>query len=195
MYLSVVKPDFTNLHVINSLMNEQDMHRNVQSLFQTSRKDGNILYRYLKSSDINRSLICIQSDEQPKSVNGLEVISSINVDDRNKKITENQEIAFDVLVHPTVGKSGKHFVIASYEERLNWFYKQGMKHGFEIKKIQEVSTVNKHLKHDKYTDSTNMIGYHYKGILKVTDLNEFMKVYHTGLGRGKAYGYGMFMLT
>ena len=37
-------------------------------------------------------------------------------------------------------------------------------------------------------------GYRYVGTLSVQDVDLFKKAYETGIGRDKAYGYGMLML-
>lgn len=194
MYLSMVKLDFRCVNVARSLWNEQDMHRNVLALFDSNREDGHILYRYIPSVDIDRSVLCVQSDMPPKSVDGLNVVSSVNVDERNAKLHVGVCVRFDVLLRPMWGHKGKHSVIRTQDERLEWVKNQGVKNGFEIEKINEISGIRKSMKHDTHSQTIGVNGYRYAGILRVIDVDKFMHVYTCGLGRGKAYGYGMLML-
>lgn len=66
MYLSIVQPDFSQVNVARALVNEQDMHRNIQAMFNLDRQTANVLYRTIPSKDMRRSVICVQSDAIPK---------------------------------------------------------------------------------------------------------------------------------
>ena len=49
MYLSIVQPDFSRVNVARALINEQDMHRNIQAMFSLDRQTANVLYRTIPS--------------------------------------------------------------------------------------------------------------------------------------------------
>ena len=57
MYLSIVQPDFSRVNVAWALINEQDMHRNIQAMFNLDRQTANVLYRTIPSKDMRRSVI------------------------------------------------------------------------------------------------------------------------------------------
>ena len=56
MYLSIVQPDFSRVNVARALINEQDMHRNIQAMFNLYGQTANVLYRTIPSKDMRRSV-------------------------------------------------------------------------------------------------------------------------------------------
>ena len=43
MYLSIVQPDLSQVNAARAMTNEQDMHRNIQALFDSDRQSINVL--------------------------------------------------------------------------------------------------------------------------------------------------------
>ena len=76
--------------------------------------------------------------------------------------------------------------------RVEWVGTLAEKHGFEIITLSEVSRIQKTMFHSG-AKSGRVDGYRYIGSLLVKDADLFKKAYETGIGRDKAYGYGMLM--
>lgn len=193
MYLSIVQPDFSQVNVARSMTNEQDMHRNIQALFDSDRQSINVLYRFIPSKDIRRAVICVQSDVMPTSTTDLKVISCMDAKERISLIKTGMVLKFDVLLRPVKRHQGRSTLIRDMESRIEWIEKLGQKYGFKIETIREVLRIQKTMFHSG-TKTGRVDGYRYVGTLSVVDADLFKKSYETGIGRDKAYGYGMLML-
>lgn len=193
MYLSIVQPDFGQVNAARAMTNEQDMHRNVQALFDSDRKSINVLYRFIPSKDIRRAVICVQSDIMPTSTSDLKVLSCMDARERISLIKAGMVLKFDVLLRPVKRHLGRSTLIRDMESRIEWIEKLGQKYGFKIETIKEVSRIQKTMFHTG-TKTGRVDGYRYVGALSVVDADLFKKAYETGIGRDKAYGYGMLML-
>lgn len=193
MYLSIVQPDFSKVNVARAMTNEQDMHRNIQALFDSDRKSINVLYRFIPSKDIRKSVICVQSDIMPTSTSDLKVLSCTDARERISLIKTGVRLKYDVLLRPVKRHQGRSALIRDVTSRVEWVRSLAQKYGFEIVTISEVSQIQKTTFHCG-TKSGRVDGYRYVGTLSVQDADLFKKAYETGIGRDKAYGYGMLML-
>ena len=193
MYLSIVQPDFSKVNAARAMTNEQDMHRNIQALFDSDRKSINVLYRFIPSKDIRRAVICVQSDIMPTSTSDLKVLSCTDANERISLIKAGMVLKFDVLLRPVKRHEGRSTLIRDIESRIKWVEMLGQKYGFKIETIREVSRIQKTMFHSG-SKTGRVDGYRYVGTLSVQDADLFKKAYETGIGRDKAYGYGMLML-
>lgn len=193
MYLSVVQPDFSQVNMARALINEQDMHRNIQAMFSLDRQTANVLYRTIPSKDMRRSVICLQSDVVPKDTDDIKVITCVNADDRVAKVKDNMVIAFDVLLRPAKRHEGKSTLIRDKDERIQWVKALGAKYGFTVRTMNELSQIKKNIYHTG-TRAGRIDGWRYTGTLVVDHAETFKKAYITGIGRDKSYGFGMLML-
>ena len=193
MYLSIVQPDFSQVNTARSMTNEQDMHRNIQALFDSDRQSINALYRFIPSKDIRSAVICVQSDIMPTSTSDLKVISCTDASERISLIKAGMVLKFDVLLRPVKRHEGRSTLIRDMKSRIEWVEMLGQKYGFKIETIREVLRIQKTVFHSG-TKTGRVDGYRYVGTLSVQDADLFKKAYETGIGRDKAYGYGMLML-
>ena len=193
MYLSIVQPDFSKVNAARAMTNEQDMHRNIQALFDSDRKSINVLYRFIPSKDIRRAVICVQSDIMPTSTSDLKVLSCTDASERISHIKTGMFLKYDVLLRPVKRHEGRSTLIRDAMSRVEWVGTLAEKYGFEIVTIREVSRIQKTVFHSG-EKSGRVDGYRYEGSLLVKDVALFKKAYETGIGRDKAYGYGMLML-
>lgn len=193
MYLSIVQPDFSKVNAARAMTNEQDMHRNIQALFDSDRKSINVLYRFIPSKDIRGAVICVQSDIMPTSTSDLKVLSCTDASERISHIKTGMFLKYDVLLRPVKRHEGRSTLIRDAMSRVEWVGTLAEKYGFEIATIREVSRIQKTVFHSG-EKSGRVDGYRYEGSLLVKDADLFKKAYETGIGRDKAYGYGMLML-
>lgn len=193
MYLSIVQPDFSKVNAARAMTNEQDMHRNIQALFDSDRKSINVLYRFIPSKDIRGAVICVQSDIMPTSTSDLKVLSCTDASERISHIKTGMFLKYDVLLRPVKRHEGRSTLIRDAMSRVEWVGTLAEKYGFEIVTIREVSRIQKTVFHSG-EKSGRVDGYRYEGSLLVKDVDLFKKAYETGIGRDKAYGYGMLML-
>ena len=120
MYLSIVQPDFSQVNAARAMTNEQDMHRNIQALFDSDRQSINVLYRFIPSKDIRRAVICVQSDVTPTSTSDLKVISCVDARERISFIKKGMLLRYDVLLRPVKRHDGRSTLIRDKKSRTEW---------------------------------------------------------------------------
>ena len=194
MYLSIVNPKLTFASVRGE-DNAQEAHKNVQSMFSMKREDGNILFCKAPTK-LMPYRILVQSDIAPESTENMTVMKCRNVDEWNASLKNGTYLRFSVLARPMKGNNSRHTPLYGEEEQMQWFIRQAEKNGFDVEKLQMGREEVKPFRHDrkKNTKRITLNGRYYNGVLKITDIEKFNYVYRHGLGRGKAYGFGMMML-
>ncbi|MCU5787333.1 type I-E CRISPR-associated protein Cas6/Cse3/CasE [Alloalcanivorax marinus] len=76
-----------------------------------------------------------------------------------------------------------------------WLAGQGEKHGFVLRGAPEISGYRQHsLGRKKQTKPIQFSGVDYNGTLEITDAEAFGTCVAQGLGRSKAFGFGMMMI-
>lgn len=193
MYLSVITPMMTS-NTMRAMDNEQDMHKNVVAMFGTRREDVNALYRKQQCREMPFFKVLVQSDVKPVSTKDMMVGNVVCIDEWNATLTNGTRVKFTVTARPMKGNKGKHTPLKTHEECMEWFERQGNEHGFRTVVVSGRPVNGTNFRHDKNSQRINLGGYTYSGILEITDIEKFNDVYSKGLGRGKAYGYGMLML-
>lgn len=78
-----------------------------------------------------------------------------------------------------------------FDGRRDWLGRQGERHGFTLEGEIEVSTQAIRIAHHGNMIIDRSI---FQGQLRVTDHTAFAQAYATGIGRNKAYGYGLIQL-
>lgn len=86
------------------------------------------------------------------------------------------------------------------EQYKDWFLAQGEKHGFSVQLVDRVGDVTvwgyKQKSEEKQQSKQHLrfTGQNLQGHLQVTDVTQFSEIYQKGLGRGKAFGFGLLSL-
>lgn len=197
MYL--IKAELDRREARGLLSDCQQMHRFITGFFGTDRQSGQILYR----TNLVQNKLCIYLYSQAPA----EHIPN-NCELQQRDITSwldgmeaGQLWSFDLIAAPTkkVGAEGKknsqRRILRLPQERQEWLERKAEQNGFAILQTQELEQLHICGRHkaDKggvmYHDA-----YHYQGILQITDGEAFRKAMQTGIGSGKAYGFGMMMV-
>lgn len=197
MYL--IKAELDRREARGLLADCQQMHRFITGFFGTDRQSGQILYR----TNLVQNKLCIYLYSQTPA----EHIPN-NCELQQRDITSwldgmeaGQLWSFDLIAAPTkkVGAEGKknsqRRILRLPRERQEWLERKAEQNGFAILQVQELEQLHICGRHkaDKggvmYHDA-----YHYQGILQITDGEAFRRAMQTGIGSGKAYGFGMMMV-
>lgn len=207
MYLSKVEIDRKSQTAREMLSNRQQMHRFVTEMFckdlatpfvEQTRQTSKALYRTFISG--NKLNIYIYSH------NTIEKAPFCNVQTRDlsgwlNRMKEGQVWNFDIIASPCkkVQVEGKKNCsrrsLRLPEERQNWLERKAAQFGFEIIDYTECEHVNVVAKHeDERIGETKLYGFHYQGVLRITDADAFRNALEFGIGPGKAYGFGMMMV-
>ena len=111
-----------------------------------------------------------------------------------KVINTGKAFRFNVIANPVRTTKGKKHPITNKNERIDWLKMKFESNGAEIifNSCDEIRAAPIHMIHS-YGKGTITV-YQYSGILRITDSEKFIELFHKGLGRGKAYGCGLIQL-
>ena len=183
------------------ITDDYSLHRVVYSLFEDRRseaeKNASVPSGFLyadKGGDSNGRLILLLSDREPrKPEHG--VLESKLVD--NKFLTFDR-YRFEVVINPTKrdNKSRKIIALRDRDEIASWFiYKAPASWGFTVHS-PTLQVKNLQVKQFfKQTHSVTHGGAELSGELEVVDRSLFIKSFQQGIGRGRAFGFGLLQIA
>jgi CRISPR system Cascade subunit CasE len=165
------------------------IHKLIYSLFPGDTRD--FLFSEIEGGYQERRVL-ILSQNQPLIPEAGEISS--------KKVPENllsyERYGFQVQLNPVIRTNGetKCIPIIGEEALRTWFLSRQEDWGFIVDPdsleifdlgIQEFQSASKKVIHNKAT---------FRGIMNVSDRNLFQHSFTCGIGRGKAFGFGLLQL-
>ena len=202
MYLTKIELDLGNRTVRAALGDCQMMHRLLNSLFDRSREDAQLLYRVRNGG--RNCAVYLYSDGQlirEKLLSFMALAGERDVSAWVSAMTEGQRIRFDLLTMPCKkvvqenSKNSRRRVLRTVDERMAWLARKASQNGFEILSVRELDSSGFSGNHKaEQGGRMNWDAYHYIGILEIRDVSAFQKALSGGIGPGKAYGLGMILL-
>ena len=208
MYISQVEIDLKNRRKIRDLTHLGAYHNWVEMSFpeEINKKErSRKLWRIDRIGD--RTFLLIVSEVKPD----LKVLEKYGVDNtaRTKdyekfleKLKEGQTLRFRVALNPVISKMdentrgrGKIYPCYNIEDQRKFFLDRSLKNGFELEDedFQIVERAHPLLK-KKGMRNVKLNKVVYEGKLKIKDRERFIKTLKEGMGREKAYGFGMMTL-
>lgn len=202
MYLSKIGFVLNDRGIQAALADCQKMHQLVTSFFGTDRKSSNILYRV--RMDCGQYAIYLYSDtpiDASKIPHPMTLIGQKNISSWADGMQEGVTKHFDLLALPTKKvpsegrKNSQRRVLKTTQERLEWMQRKAEQFGFQFLAVNELEHVRQIGKHLSASGRMYFDGYRYQGILQITDAEKFQDALRFGIGAGKAYGFGMLLLS
>jgi CRISPR system Cascade subunit CasE len=183
------------------ITDDYSLHRVVYSLFEDRRteeeKNASVPSGFLyadKGGDSNGRLILLLSDQEPrKPEHGM--LESKPVDE---KFLAFDRYRFDVLINPTKrdNKSRKIIALRDRDEIAEWFInKAPASWGFTVSSATLQVKILQVKKFVKQAHSVTHGGAELTGELEVVDRSLFIKSFQQGIGRGKAFGFGLLQIA
>ena len=111
----------------------------------------------------------------------------------NDDFLEHDLYRFSILVNPCRMQDGKRVGITNESEICAWFNRHANISGFEVKKME--------INHPKITKfkkggrTISYLGVKLNGLLEVRNRNKFKNTFAKGIGKGRAFGYGLLQLS
>ncbi len=197
MYL--IKVELDRREARGLLADCQQMHRFITGFFGTDRQSGQILYR----TNLIQNKLCIYLYAQSPAEH---IPDNCQVQQRDitawlDSMEEGHLWSFDLIAAPTKKvvcdgkKNSQRRILRQPQERREWLERKAQQNGFAIIQVQEQEQIHVSGRHK--TDKGGMMyhdGYHYQGILQITDADAFCHALQNGIGSGKSYGFGMMMV-
>ena len=169
------------------------IHKAVYSLFpEIPGATRDFLY-VDKGGDFQYRQILILSERQPE----IPETGTIESKRIPEAFLEFERYGFEVHINPVKREkeTGAIVPIRGTTELLNWFLRKSPTFGFEVDEkslsvqdvgIQEFEKDGKHILHGKAT---------FIGRMRVTDKEAFITSFKSGIGRAKAFGFGLLQIV
>ena len=214
MYFSRVEVDSKNRQKLSNLSHLGAYHNWVESAFTSERKeevDGHRNRHLWRLEELNgKQYLLIVSANRP-NLDALEsygVVGSAmtkNYDNFLNRLHEDEMFRFKLVANPTLKKAVKgqkqgRIIPVQPSKIAAWILNKQNQFGFKIEKdtfqnyqLQVTHKGKKLLYHKKDNNGKQVLlsEVTYEGILKVTNTKKFKEALISGIGREKAYGFGL----
>jgi len=196
MYLSLLVLNTRSRAARSDLADRYELHRTLMSAFPADLpEDERMLYRVEDQRPGQLVTVLVQSRHEPlwhevsrlalhdylaQEANVRRVAPTINTGDSKQ---------FRLQVNPTVKREGKRHAIYAEDALLEWLQRKSQTHGFTVDPLNVV-TVKLGKKHGKRRQQT-WHAVQFDGRLQVTDATAFTETLISGIGSGKAFGFGL----
>jgi CRISPR system Cascade subunit CasE len=187
MIASILKLNRQDIKALGRNVDEYSYHKLVYTLFPGNERD--FLYVDQGGRYGERSILVL-SKRHPVEPEIGEVYT--------KQVPENflsyNFYAFEVRLNPVKRKDRAATAVTGREELAKWFLSRQEQWGFEADP-DRLEIINTGIQQFRKGDS--VITHNaatFRGILKVTEKDSFSHSFTKGLGRGKAFGFGLLQL-
>jgi len=200
-YASVLKLSRADINVLK-IRDAYGLHRVVYGLFEetrtTSQKQASVPSGIVyadKGGDFNTRQILMLSDRKPHQTPQFGTVETRLV---TEAFLQHTHYAFEVTLNPSKrdNQTGKIVPMRSREEVAQWFRERAEKSwGFRVNAenlqtekigVQVFAKEGSTITHGSAT---------LKGELHVTDSDTFRKSFLQGIGRGRAFGFGLLQIV
>ena len=183
-----------------ALTNAQELHRDVQRMFGTSRAEESVLYRVVTSQ--NEICLYVQSKSapvwDPAHCGHLRMVYSRDFDEVIDSIIERGWAPFNLMCYPSVRKCSSSDTpsnrtrIQDYAGRVDWLRSRFERGGCELMNYSESTQTNRVIRQGTQFDLNCSV---VEGSMGITDPDAFREMLKAGVGPEKAYGCGMLMVV
>lgn len=188
MIVSTLTLDRADIKAL-SIFDDYSLHRVVYTLFPQNKRDF-LFYDLGGNRDFRKILIL--SENQPQvPANG-----SIESKNLPENFLQHSTYAFQVLLNPVRRKADDKTLlpIKGQDDLKRWFLTKESAWGFKVNPTTlEVSETGVQVI-EKGNNKITLNRAKFRGILEVTDQNRFEFIFCNGLGKAKAFGFGLLQL-
>ncbi|MDY0247399.1 MAG: type I-E CRISPR-associated protein Cas6/Cse3/CasE [Methanosarcina mazei] len=210
MYLSRVEINPRRRDTMQALASPEVLHATVMASFPAMQKEGNdrILWRV---DELDPSTyVLVQSQIKPDFTHIIEQFGwpesgqrwdTVEYDNFLMGIKDGDVRKFRIRANPTrsikqsdeKNARGKVCQHITAEQQLQWFIEKSRKCGFSVEGPgQDVKIMSRdNLKFRNKNNCITLAATVFEGTLRVEDASTFVDTIKNGLGRAKAYGFGM----
>ena len=190
MYYIVAQMDLESPSIRHALSDVQDLHRNIQALFDKKRSESKALFR------VEGNQIFISSEKKPviQAKNGIKIKSIREME----PVKKGQVYVFNILTQPYKKHNSKRIPLKDKNKRIDWLNEKISEKGVFITEIREQGnrTIKSKIKSsNNKRDNFVLKAYQYFGVLVVMDAELFQNALRDGFGASKAYGLGLLTLV
>jgi len=200
-YASVLRLSRSDVKVLK-ITDAYSLHKQVYSLFEDIRSDqekansqsSGILW-VDKGGDFHCRQILMLSTRKPHQTPQFGEVETRNI---KSNFVEYQRYGFEITLNPVKknSKTGKIAAIRKHDDIALWAIERAHKSwGFEIDPSYLQVQINPVQQFKKNGRTVTHNSAHLKGELKVIDKQLFKQSFLNGIGRGKAFGFGLLQIV
>lgn len=217
MYLSLIHLNPASAEVQRDLRDAHQLHCTIMKAFPDVGNAGTkartqfaVLHR-LEFNHKNGWKLYVQSgvkpewDVLPKGYAKENIAKTKSIDTAYNSLQPGQRLRFCLRANVTKkidtksdpgGKkrNGRRVPLRQIDEQIEWLLRKAGDHGFELQQVIVAGTGSAELV-KSYSTNRTFQGVLYEGILKVKDSQQFVGALSTGIGPGKAYGFGLLSIA
>jgi len=191
MVASVLELDWNDMNYLK-IRDSYAVHKVVYSLFPKEEGETRPFLFYESKHGSRKKRIMILSKREPNTPE----YGKLSTRRIPEGFLEQETYGFQIRMNPVIRKSGskKPTPITNREELLDWFSRRATDFGFTIAEgtlqvsrvgVQQIQKGEKRITHGEAT---------FSGVLRVEDRERFIESFRNGIGRGKAFGFGLLQL-
>ncbi|BBP46414.1 type I-E CRISPR-associated protein Cas6/Cse3/CasE [Thiosulfatimonas sediminis] len=200
-YASVLRLSRSDIKTLK-ITDAYSLHKQVYGLFDDVRTDDDkansessgILW-VDKGGDFHHRQILMLSTRKPHQTPQFGEVESRVI---KPDFVQHRRYGFEITLNPSKRnkKTGKVEAIRKRDEIALWAIERAHKNwGFEINPNHLQVQINPVLEFKKTGKTVTHNSAHLKGELLVTDRNQFIQSFLSGIGRGKAFGFGLLQIV
>lgn len=209
MYISRVKLDLNNRKNLRDLSHLGCYHGWIEDSFPDERGKGNRSRKLWRIDSIhNEHYLLVLSEEKPEEsiLEKYAVKGSLEIKDYDpfiEKLREGMQAKFRIklntvksLADRSQGRRRGRLVPVPLDELIPYFLSRAGKNGFHVDEGDlKIVARSKELFEKQDQEDTriklDLVSTSYEGLLTITDLEKFKKALTQGIGKKKAYGFGL----
>lgn len=208
MYLSRVEIDTENRQKLKSINSQDAYHNWVEQCFPKELQNNKRTRKLWRIDELkNKKYLLIVSETKPdlekmETYGVKNTAQTLEYDSFLNTLKNGMKMKFRVALNPvksisnrTTGR-GKVVPHITIEHQNQFLYERAEKNGFKLKNGEfnitnrQYKRFNKNRNKEK-RNPIRLVYVEYEGILEITEINLFKKALIKGIGKKKAYGFGM----
>ena len=208
MYLSRLILDPRSRQVQTEIARPYEMHRTIMNAFadELDKDQERVLFRLDAHPQTGLLALLVQSYTQPNwawlhntQTHGYLLAGPRDnpaVKEFDPHCHRGQALVFRLFANPTKRSGhgddkGKRVGLYSNEEQISWLHRKATQNGFVL--VSAMPSGQQRL--DDSRRQLKLLGVRFDGILQVVKPEQFRQALETGIGSGKAFGFGMLSIA
>lgn len=203
MYLSLLMLNLRSRQVRSELASPYEMHRTIMQAFPDGQKRdaAGVLFRLDMDARSGQPVLLVQSRVEPNwhvlKADYLAAGVNPQVKEYDLKLRSGQTLAFRLRANPTVKRDAKRCGLYKEDEQQGWLLRKGADHGFRVLQvaISHTDTAKGEIHRADISHDLTLLAVRFDGVLQVVDPVRLRDTVESGVGSGKAFGFGLLSLA
>lgn len=204
LHLTRLRLDPRSAQVRAELRNPYEMHRTLSKavaspalpgeVAKAALEDARVLFRR-EGAQLDGSEVVLVQTRTPPMWTGLTVEPRYFAAPPETKcfapaFRTGQRLGFRLRANPTLKRNSKRYGLYEEHEQIAWLQRKAKEGGFAVETALPIIE-QRSLRAPRKGSMMEFLAVRYDGLLRVTDPHRFPETLASGLGSGKAFGFGL----